>query len=931
MPENRCIAELLAAAPRERDRKRIVRGLAAESAILVARELKAICFESWTTEPTVARRTALALKTLAGTYSDREIGALAHWVAGIAALTSGKLADAANELGRAHDAFLGLEMKLDGANTLVATMIPLALLGRYAEAVKTGKSALRTFELFDDEVSAGKVEKNLGNIVARYGRESDAERYYLSARARFAKIGDLAELTMADNSLANTYAELNDFHRAEEFYASALANARSEGMRVTEAEIEASMGRLALFRGRFDDALRLLEFSRQKYETLGMPHQTAIAELEIADTYLELNLIDEAAAIYERVAETLKRLKLRGEEARARANFGKAALHRNEYRKAENELGKAAALFSAEKDPTGAAGAKLTEAELEIGRNDLRQALKLIRDAERLLKRGENGRLKLFAAWLRGETLRLLGDVPRAERVLGETLDEALRNEQSNLAIACLKSLGDAVVKSDPKLAKGRYRRAVRLIESLRAPLPAEEFQMAFLADKLAPYQSLAKIHIAENDLPNAFRMIEKARARTLVDALNADGENGVAGDSKLSETLAGLREELNWFYSRLNRAEADSLAEIQREIRRRERSIANVARQIGSTGTGRTSKGPADFDLRRLQASVGPDRALIEFVEFDNIISAFVLKNDGLEYFPDLTTRDEVLALLEGLQFQFGALRYGTAHLAAFVPQLKSRADNYLSKLFDLLFAPLETAVGARNLIVVPVGPVHYVPFHALRRERYLIEDREVVYAPGAAVWEHLNSKPFPRPKNALLVGFADESIPLVEKEIGILSGILANSESLTGSAAGFGAFAEKSPGFDILHLACHGQFRPDNPMFSSLSLADGFVTVRDLCARRLRASVVTLSACETGLNTISAGEEILGLARGFLSAGAQNLVLSLWTVNDSAAAGLMTSFYENFLRGNGVAASLRLAQLRFIDENTHPYFWSPFIAIGR
>jgi CHAT domain-containing protein len=107
--------------------------------------------------------------------------------------------------------------------------------------------------------------------------------------------------------------------------------------------------------------------------------------------------------------------------------------------------------------------------------------------------------------------------------------------------------------------------------------------------------------------------------------------------------------------------------------------------------------------------------------------------------------------------------------------------------------------------------------------------------------------------------------------------------------------------------------------------------VTVRDICAQKLAARLVTLSACETGLNKIYAGDEILGLARGFLSAGADSLILSLWTVNDEATARLMKDFYTNLQRGRSVAASLRTAQINFIKNDSHPYFWSPFTVIGK
>jgi CHAT domain-containing protein len=184
---------------------------------------------------------------------------------------------------------------------------------------------------------------------------------------------------------------------------------------------------------------------------------------------------------------------------------------------------------------------------------------------------------------------------------------------------------------------------------------------------------------------------------------------------------------------------------------------------------------------------------------------------------------------------------------------------------------------------------------------------------------------------KNALLFGASDEKIPLVEREIRMLAKIFSGAATFTGASATFKNYAENAARFDLLHLACHARFRADNPMFSSLQLADGAVTARDVVEQNLaRAALVTLSACETGLNEIYAGEEILGLARGFLSAGAGALLLSLWTIADEAAARLMSDFYENLQRGASNAASLKAAQINFIREGSHPYFWSPFILVG-
>jgi len=907
-----------------------------------AEQIKDTYYDSWTTEPQKTRNAASSLAIMSEMFPQQEeIRGLAHWVQGIAFLTDGKIEKACHELDAAAQIFNSLNQSLRAAQTQISKLYALALLGRYDEAVKTGKAALKVLQRHQETLPAAKIEMNLGNIALRRGYYREAEKYFLAARAKFLVLNEKSWLTMCENDLAITYSGLNDFRRAEEFYAQALAHAAAEKMHVTEAEIEASMGNLATFRGRLNEALRYLELSRQKYLELKMPHQTAIAELEIADIYLELNLTDEALEIYQKTVKSLRKLKLQGEEARARANFGKAALIKGDFRKARQELEKSAELYVLEKNLNGAVSVRIAEASLELSRRDYEKALKIILETEKLIARTENPRLKLLAQWLRGEIAGNLGQTKKAEKILSTTFREATKREQPNLAQICLNSLGNlALRKNDLPAAESCFKRAIGMIEKLRAPLAAEEFRMSFLADKLAPFENLTKIYLSKKDLKRAFSFVEKARARTLSETLSGVfSPSEIAGDDKLSRKLSDLREELNWFYSRQKYAAAEEFEKLQKEARKREKQIAEVMRQIESTRVS-LAENPVESrtagesaELRILQRSLGASKALVEFVSFEGVLSAFVITDRTIEFAAEFSDENEVLTLLESLHFQFDTMRYGGNNLASFSDQLKKRADFYLQKLYDKLIQPLEKLIENRDLIIVPVGATHYVPFQALCVEnaKYLIETREIVYAPSAAVWRYLNDKPPRTMKKALLFGYADEKIPSVYREIESLKRIFAKAQALTKEDANFSNYEKNAPLYDILHLACHGQFRPENPMFSSLHLADGYITVRDICAQKLNASLVTLSACETGLNKIYAGDEIIGLARGFLSSGADSLCLSLWTVSDEATAKLMSSFYINLQRGASVAASLRQAQINFINKGVHPYFWSPFAVIGK
>jgi hypothetical protein len=425
--------------------------------------------------------------------------------------------------------------------------------------------------------------------------------------------------------------------------------------------------------------------------------------------------------------------------------------------------------------------------------------------------------------------------------------------------------------------------------------------------------------------------VLEAGRSRSLLDSLGQKGRSRTKA-SKLDERADELRSELNVLYKRLDSSDEAETPKLRLNIADTESRLAALQLQIKSLGLG-TGRGQHHrFSLETLKKKLGKTTTLVEFVELEDGFSAFVVSGGKIELVRGLGTPVEVRSLLEELQFQFQSMRYGGAFITRFAADLKTKADTVLKRLYDLLLRPIEKNLSGTRLVIVPSGVLYYVPFHALHDgERYVVESFETRYAPSSAIWSALNKKPKRTVKSSLLVGYADERIPLVENEIRQIARVVPGPKLLTGANARFSSFISEVAQYDLVHMACHGQFRSENPMFSSLHLADGWVTVRDIVSQRLRARLVTLSACETGLNELFAGDEILGLARGFLAAGAENLIVSLWTVNDEATGRLMHDLYLILQRSSSLAASLREVQLGFIKRGEHPYLWSPFILMGR
>ncbi len=890
------------------------------------------CISAWSSDPDRVKQCVAAARSLVKVDRDAVVLANADWTSGIGEIVRGRFESAVARLEHAAAAFVDAGNEADAAQTKVARLLALAMLGRYDDAIATGLAAIPILTKHGDELAAGKIEMNLSNIVSRRSQHREALEYCASARRRFKKAKEPKWQAMAENGLANTYAELNEFQKAEQFYALAFETAVAAKMHVTEAEIEASMGNLALLRGRYADALRYLELSRRKFDVLAMPHQTAIADLEIADIYAELNLNAEAVEIYERVCDEFKRLKLRAEEARSRLNYARAAIVVGDAMIATKQLKRALSLFTAEKNEPGQAAAMIAQARIALDAGQHAAALAAAKATGKLLKRTQNARLPLTVRSLEGEAY-LAADKPSyAKRIFESVAADAKRLHQPDAQQIALNFLGKTAVNSgDAKNAISYFKRSIAIVERLRAPLASEEFSMSFMAARLGPYDRLARVYLDENRIADAFRTIESGRSRALVDALNTETRSKDESD-ELGVELMRVREELNSYYKRLGRAEDDELAVLNAAVREREARVAKLTREIASVSARRRGGKAADkFSVRVLQERLGAGRTLIEFVEIDGVFSAFVVTGKKIKFVRDFANVTDVASTLEDLHFQFGALRYATAGMERFLGQMKARADKCLTSLYDLVLRPIEKLLEGESLVVVPAGLLHYVPFHALYNGEYLAERIEMSYAPSAGVWSKLQEREPRKIDNSLLMGFADERIPLVEGEIEAVRRIVPIAKTFVGDKSTFSAFTRNAPNRDLIHLACHGQFRAENPMFSSLHLADGWVTVRDICEQRLSAELVVLSACETGLNKVYAGDEILGLARGFLTAGAASLIVSLWTVNDAAASLLMQDLYREMQRGQTPAASLRKAQLNSIARGEHPYLWSPFVLIGR
>src|SRR5438445_1762319 len=413
----------------------------------------------------------------------------------------------------------------------------------------------------------------------------------------------------------------------------------------------------------------------------------------------------------------------------------------------------------------------------------------------------------------------------------------------------------------------------------------------------------------------------------------------GDTGQSDLVRRIRDLREELNWYYHRIEleqlRPEEKSherLEGLQEKAQSHEKELLRTLRELpAQERENATLEAPADFSLTKLQANLPADATLVEyFVAGDRLVAA-VITREKIQILP-VTVLSRAAHFLQLLRFQLSKFRMGSEYIRRFEEPLLRAAQSHLESLYDELIAPLRPFLQGKHLIFVPHGPLHFLPFHALRNgEGNLCDAFTISYAPSATVFSWCQEKPTSKNTSSLVFEIPNVRAPQILQEAQSVAALLPQSTLHVGDHATSSLLRELGPRSGLLHLATHGIYRQDNPMFSGIRLGDGYLNLYDLYQMRLDARLVALSGCATGMNFVAAGDELLGLQRGLFCAGATTLLLSLWDVHDQSTSQLMQLFYREFLRTANMAGALQHAMQELRQQNPHPYFWAPFVLVGK
>jgi tetratricopeptide (TPR) repeat protein len=910
--------------------------------LAVAWALKDACYAAWSSDPPLAQRAAAALQALARDDGSAPLLALADWTAGISGLIRSDMADALECLERASRRWLDIGEPLHAAHAQVPKLMALVVLGRFDDAQVQALATEAALLAEGDETAAARVRLNLGSVAYSRDEHAVAVEHYRAAAVRFARAGDREHSVMADIGLADALSYLGRLAEARRIYERARLRAEAHGLQVLAASAAYGSALLALAQGRYGPALAGLESTRRVFSSLGLEHRRAEAEKSLADAYLELRLLPEAVGLYEALAVLLREQGAGATLPWVQAQLAQALALQGRAADAEQRLGDAVAGFQQQSNPAGLATAWAVLAGLHLGARQPQRALPLVQQAQ----------AAFTVAGLPAHALAVQVQALAVHTAMGDP-SLALAQSQALLADGSLapqlrvRALGEQAQALQALGRRDDARRTLEAViegvEELRAVLPGEDLQRAFLADASLPYAQ--RLQMALDDAGTGtdgaaavLQWLERFKARALLERLGSSARPPLADGAD-----EPLRERLDWIYRRQQRrveddgespqalrAEAAALEQQLLEHARRERLLG------GAAGGPAGASAAAALDVAALQAALGPERALVSYGIVGDELFAVVVRHDGVRLHRGLAGTAALGQAAAGLRFQVDAMRSAAGSQGRHLPMLCERAQRRLAQLHALVWQPLAADVaGHRHLFVVPHGVLHQLPFAALGDGSGALVDRhDLVMCASAAVALHALGAAAPGPAvdaAALLLGDSSR-LPHVATELRAVATALAPGGvqvvEATGLAApGLRATAARA---DVLHLACHADFRADSPMFSALHLADGALTVDQVQALALRARLVVLSACETALGDPGVADEGVGLVRAFLMAGARSVLGSRWAVDDAATAEFMALFYGHWRAGDGLAAALALAQRDLRSRRPHPAHWAAFALHG-
>ena len=898
--------------------------------------------------PSEAVTLAAVLLQRARATGDAACEALAWRARGNIAFLSGEHAPAIECYQRALGGF-PLEDDLERGRTLSSMLHPWVMLGERAKSLEAAEQARACFERCGAAHRIARLEINLASVWFREDRFADV----LAALQRAADglerapegAGDHEAWAAIRVTRAAALIYLARFEEAELEYQQARAYALSHDLHGLAAQADYNVGYLYFLRGQYVKAIRALDHARETAARYGDKHHLALCDLDQADVCVELSLFEDALQLAHAALEQFKSLGMAYEQGKALTNMAVAEQFLGRDTSALELLERAREAFASARNEFWTHLADLYRAVVLLKLGRCFESMQLS-EAARAFFQSRQIRTKaiyagIIAARARAAALDFAAAeaaAAQAQAALGDLRAPWLQVQAQVLAGQLAAQRGDHAA------ALQAYGCALEESESTRGNINFDELRISFMRDTGPIYERYLELLLDSDPPPGPERVwqhMERAKSRSLARVM-AGGFGAIqprlAEGSRVVHEINRLREELNWYYRQLDPSltgsgggeapKASALGGVEgvlAAIQQREHQLLRAIRALPDDEY-RIFDHDAGITLDRLRAHLA-GTVLIEYFHAGDGFVAVVLDQQDIHAIPLPGERAAVDAALRLLRFQVGKRAMESTHFRRHAQAFQHAAESHLRLLHSALIAPLLPHLRQRHLVIVPHGVLHALPFSALEGpDGPLIEQHSVSLAPSAAVFALCAQRAASPFADSLLVAAAPDA---AADEVAAVGSGSPHAVRLTGAAATVDAVRAHAERSRVLHIAAHGGLRGDNPYFSALELADGRLNVIDLYNLRLQADLVVLSGCGTALGDLSGGDELIGLTRALLYAGARAVVASLWDVDDRTTAEFMQLFHAN-RRSAAPAQALWQAKREFRRRYHHPYFWAPFQLLG-
>ncbi len=843
-----------------------------------------------------------------------------------------------------------------------------------------------------DRNNAGLMAQGLGDFEAARAAFSGA----LAANRRAGR-DEAAALNLLN--LGNLASLEGDYSRAAASYREALELNQAHGNQVGAAAVQHDLGLLQLQRGDYEAAIALLTRALRMdratgslTEEIGVRRDIAAAHaamgnlqgaliqlgraerlaasghadaavlsglaLSRADLAVQFNTYPEAEAQYYRAARLARRVADSRGQADAERGLGLLLLLRDNFRDAEWQLDQAMRTEGLAGDTRSLALTRLLLGHIQARRDDTAHARASLTRARAEFRAVGDGVGEAAALGALGDFEAQLRSPLAAESLYRRGLQRLGAAVAPAVSWPLHAGLADALrSRGERDAATLELRAAVRDIERVSGTLPLEERRAAFLADKWDVYDQLALAELARGQTDSAFETSERLRARELLDLL-ARGRLSATGAGPTDDSLTVREQDLRQQITALTRqlegsaagsaglrgplATDTSSGAVREALARAQDAYAELLRRVREARPEYAALVTGEIaPVRKVMSSLAPDQALLEYLVGDSTSVVFVVTADTAAAIELNVSRHELATQVD---FTRGVLVRPGRGPGAFLWRAPLR------RLYRYLIEPVEASGllrGKRSLLLAPHAELHYAPFAALLgppgSDSYLVERYRLTYTPSASVWLRLQARGRPVAPGVLALAPRPDALPGSAAEVAAIGRLFgARAHVLLGGWASKRALREAAPEQGIIHLATYGVLNKDNPLFSFVELTpegddDGRLEVHEVFGLHLRARLVVLSACQTGLGAgaladVPAGDDWVGLIQAFLFAGASNVMATLWPVQDRATADLMTRFYTALAAGQPEAEALARAQRAMIHNavTAHPFYWAGFTLSG-